>query len=324
MNRRSFLLPGAVLVLAAAVLLSLCAGRYPLSLSGLLEGDSMSWKVLTVLRIPRTVMAVTAGAGLAFAGSVYQLLFRNPLAAPDLIGVSSGATVGASVSILFLGGGLLSNTLSAFTGGLVAVALALLLARSGSRRNTAAFVLAGIAVNALAQAVVMFLKYSADPNQQLAAIDFWTMGSLAGITRDKILPTVLCVALCGGLLFLLQRQVTLLSLDPDEATSLGVDVERLRYLVLILATLAVASIVSVTGLISFIGLLAPHIARLLDRRGGSHALALSGLVGASLLLLADCAARSLASSEIPISILTSFLGAPFLIRLIAKGDLVWQ
>ena len=208
--------------------------------------------------------------------------------------------------------------------GLSAVALALLLARSGSRRNTAAFVLAGIAVNALAQAVVMFLKYSADPNQQLAAIDFWTMGSLAGITLDKIPLTVLCVALCGGLLFLLQRQVTLLSLDPDEAASLGVEVERLRYLVLILATLTVASIVSVTGLISFIGLLAPHIARLLDRRGGSHALALSGLVGASLLLLADCAARSLASSEIPISILTSFLGAPFLIRLIAKGDLVWQ
>ena len=324
MSRRSFLLPGAVLVLAAGVLLSLCAGRYPLALSGLLAGDSMSWKVLTVLRIPRTIMAVTAGAGLAFAGSVYQLLFRNPLAAPDLIGVSSGATVGASVSILFLGGGLLSNTLSAFTGGLIAVALALLLARSGSRRNTAAFVLAGIAVNALAQAVVMFLKYSADPNQQLAAIDFWTMGSLAGITLDKIPLTVLCVVFCGGLLFLLQRQVTLLSLDPDEAASLGVEVERLRYLVLILATLTVASIVSVTGLISFIGLLAPHIARLLDRRGDSHALALSGLVGASLLLLADCAARSLASSEIPISILTSFLGAPFLIRLIAKGDLVWQ
>ena len=121
-----------------------------------------------------------------------------------------------------------------------------------------------------------------------------------------------------------QRQITLLALDPDEAALLGVNVERMRYLVLILATLTVASIVSVTGLIAFIGLLAPHIARLLDRRGGSHALALSGVIGAALLLLADCAARTLSSSEIPISILTSFMGAPFLIWLIARRDLAWQ
>lgn len=260
MTHRKFLLPAALLILAAAILLSLCAGRYPLTPADLLSGDEMSWKVLMVLRVPRTIMAVTAGAGLAFAGSVYQLLFRNPLAAPDIIGVSSGASVGASVSILFFGGGLLTNTLLAFTGGLTAVGLALLLARGGDRRNTATFVLAGIAVNALAEAAVMFLKYAADPNQQLAAIDFWTMGSLAGITREKILPTVLCVGFCGGLLFLLQRQITLLALDPDEAALLGVDVDRMRHLVLILATLTVASLVSVTGLISFIGLLAPHIA----------------------------------------------------------------
>lgn len=124
-------------------------------------------------------------------------------------------------------------------------------------------------------------------------------GSLASITREKILPTVLCVGLCGGLLFLLQRQVTLLALDPDEAALLGVDVDRMRHLVLILATLTVASIVSVTGLISFIGLLAPHIARLLDRRGGSHALALSGVIGAALLLLADCAAAHSAPVRSP-------------------------
>ena len=317
MTHRKFLLPAALLILASAILLSLCAGRYPLTPADLLSGDEMSWKVLMVLRVPRTIMAVTAGAGLAFAGSVYQLLFRNPLAAPDIIGVSSG-------DILFFGGGLLTNTLLAFTGGLTAVGLALLLARGGDRRNTATFVLAGIAVNALAEAAVMFLKYAADPNQQLAAIDFWTMGSLASITREKILPTVLCVGFCGGLLFLLQRQITLLALDPDEAALLGVDVDRMRHLVLILATLTVASIVSVTGLISFIGLLAPHIARLLDRRGGSHALALSGVIGAALLLLADCAARTLSSSEIPISILTSFMGAPFLIWLIARRDSVWQ
>ena len=186
MTHRKFLLPAALLILAAAILLSLCAGRYPLTPADLLSGDEMSWKVLMVLRVPRTIMAVTAGAGLAFAGSVYQLLFRNPLAAPDIIGVSSGASVGASVSILFFGGGLLTNTLLAFTGGLTAVGLALLLARGGDRRNTATFVLAGIAVNALAEAAVMFLKYAADPNQQLAAIDFWTMGSLAGITLSLI------------------------------------------------------------------------------------------------------------------------------------------
>ena len=178
-------------------------------------------------------------------------------------------------------------------------------------------------ISSVFTALLNFLKVAAS-DSKLREITFWTMGSLAGITREKILPTVLCVGFCGGLLFLLQRQITLLALDPDEAALLGVNVDRMRHLVLILATLTVASIVSVTGLISFIGLLAPHIARLLDRRGGSHALALSGVIGAALLLLADCAARTLSSSEIPISILTSFMGAPFLIWLIARRDSVWQ
>ena len=244
------------------------------------------------------------------------------------MGVSSGASLGATLAILvgvgsFLGSGYVG--LVAFAGAFLVSMGVIALANIGGRATSVKLILAGTALSAICAAVSNFFLYVINTSSgALEAVVRWTMGSLAGITREKILPTVLCVGFCGGLLFLLQRQITLLALDPDEAALLGVDVDRMRHLVLILATLTVASIVSVTGLISFIGLLAPHIARLLDRRGGSHALALSGMIGAALLLLADCAARTLSSSEIPISILTSFMGAPFLIWLIARRDSVWQ
>lgn len=314
-----------VVALLVCILLfgfSLCVGRYPLRLSALIARDPMTTRVFYTLRLPRTVLAATVGFALAVAGFVYQLVFRNPLAAPDIIGVSSGAGTGAAVAILFFGGGAVVTAVSAFTGGITAVLLALVIAGVGKKKQIATFVLSGIAVNALMQAALMALKLTADPEKQLASIEFWTMGSLASSTLQK-LPWPLLLMGCGLVgIFLLYRPLLFLTLGDDEARMMGVPVERLRRVVLLLATLIVAAAVSVTGLITFIGLIAPHLARLLTGSSKKESCLLAGLLGSALLLAADCAARGLLGTEVPISILTSLLGAPFLVWLVCREERV--
>ena len=318
----------SALLLLAACAVSLLAGKYPLSLEKIFAGDAMQLQVLLTLRIPRTLMAVLGGFALGAAGFVFQTVFRNPLAAPDMIGVSSGASAGAAFAILFLPASAAAVMLSAFAGGLLAVGIALGLASAaggyGARRNPAAgsgsIVLAGIAVHSLAQTFLMVLKLTADPERQLASIEYWIMGSLNAITLGRIpFYCAVCVIGLTGL-FLLHRQIILLSVDEAEARMLGVPVGQMRLLVLLLATLVVASVISVTGVISFIGLLAPHIARLLTRDNRLHTLTLSGLLGGILLTVADILARTAAASELPVSIFTSLLGAPFLLYLIMSGN----
>lgn len=305
-------------MLVALTLLSLFVGKYPLSFSGLLEGNEMQWRVFTTLRMSRTAMAVLGGFSLGVAGFVYQTVFRNPLASPDIIGVSSGASAGAAAGILFFGSAAAIN-LASFAGALAAVGVALVLAgvdRSG-RKST--IVLAGIAVHALAQTALMALKLMADPERQLASIEYWIMGSLSDVSAHKIGANLMICGLCLIPLFLLHRQILLLSAREDEARMLGVHVGRLRLVILLLATLTVAGVVSGTGLISFIGLIAPHTARLLTGNNRKGTMFLSGLMGGILLCAADILARSVSATELPVSIFTSLLGAPFLIRLVWKG-----
>jgi len=279
----------------------------------------MARTVLFNLRLPRTFVALYGGFGLALVGSVLQTIFKNPLASPDIMGVSSGASVGAAAAILFLGSGVLPVTLGAFTGGLLAVALAVFLAQSGSQRQLATFVVSGLAVNALAQALLMLLKRVADPHNTLAAIEFWIMGGLGTITLGKAAGLMLATLPALILLILLSRQISLLALSDSEAMALGVNLHLVRPLLLGLSTLVVAGTVAVTGLISFIGLIAPHIARLVYRRNDRTVWLFGGLVGAVLLLTADILARSVATSEIPVSILTSLIGVPVLISLVHRG-----
>ena len=308
----------AALVLTGAVFAaSLAVGRYPIDWAQLMA-DGMDRRVFLTLRLPRTCMALLAGFALGVAGSVYQAVFQNPLAAPDIIGVSSGASVGAAAAILLFGGGVVLTALLAFAGGIAAVLVVLSLAGFARRQGVTGIVLAGIAVNALTESLLMLMKLTADPEKQLAAIEFWTMGSFADVTLQKlcgVLPLAV-IGLAG--LFLLHRQILLLGLSEDEARMLGVPVGMMRRVVLLLATLVTGVVVSVTGLISFIGLLAPHIARLLARRSRFSTTVLSGIVGGALLLCADILARSIGSSEIPVSIITSLLGAPFLFWLMCK------
>lgn len=278
----------------------------------------MQTRVFWTLRFSRTIVAVLGGFTLGAAGFVYQTVFRNPLASPDIIGVSAGASAGAAAGILFLSGAV-SVTLSAFGGALLAVILALALSGLDRSGKHSTIVLAGIAVHALAQTVLMCLKMTADPERELASIEYWIMGSLNGISLHTIGWNLSLGLVCLVVLFLLHRQVILLSAEEGEARMLGVEAGKLRLVVLLIATLSVACVVSLTGLISFVGLLAPHGARLLTKHNRLSTMALSGLLGGSILCGADILARSVSAAELPVSIFTSLLGAPFLIFLIVKG-----
>ena len=303
------------MVLAVA---GLFVGKYSLSMQQLLAGDAMQWRVFLTLRCSRTLVGVIGGFALGVSGFVYQTVFGNPLASPDIIGVSSGASAGAAAGILFLSGAA-AVTASAFAGALLAVVLALTLSSLNRSGKSSTIVLAGIAVHSLAQTVLMCLKLTADPERELASIEYWMMGSLNGVSVHSIGGNLILCVLCMGVLFLLHRQIILLSAEEGEARMLGVRVAQLRLLVLMVATLSVSSVVSLTGLISFVGLLAPHGARMLTGQNRMGTMLLGGLLGGILLCGADILARSVASTELPVSIFTSVLGAPFLIFLIVQG-----
>lgn len=305
---------GGAIILALLTGISLFIGKYPLSLSALLSGDTMQWRVFLNLRLSRILVGLVGGFVLGVAGFTYQTLFKNPLAAPDIIGVSSGASAGAAFGILFLSGAV-SITISAFVGALLAMLLALALSSLDTSGSNKSIVLAGIAVHSLAQTTLVILKIMADPERQLASIEYWIMGSLSGISLTSIPVNMIICIVCVIALFLLYRQIMLLSLEEGEAKLLGVNVNILRLIVLLLATLATAGIISMTGLISFIALLAPHIARLCLKSNRLSTMLLSGITGGILLILGDIFARSVAAAELPVSIFTSLIGAPFLVML---------
>lgn len=309
-----------VLLLLAVLVWSVITGQYPLTLKGLLSGDTMSIMVFKRLRLPRALMGVIGGFGLSISGYIYQLIFKNPLASPDIVGVSSGASAGAALAIVAVSASVPVVSISAFIGAVTALIITLLTAYLVPGRNSYTIVLAGIAIHSVAQTILMFLKLAADPEKQLASIEYWIMGSLNGISRDSLAIPFLTTLAGFIVMAMLYRQVLILSTSEEEAVSLGVNVTRLRFIILMLATLVVSSIICVTGLISFIGLIAPHIARLLTKRNDIFTYITSGFTGAILLTLADILARSVSSSELPVSIFTSLLGAPLLIILLIRAN----
>ena len=309
-----------VLLLLAVLVWSVITGQYPLTLKSLLSGDTMSIMVFKRLRLPRALMGVIGGFGLSISGYIYQLIFKNPLASPDIVGVSSGASAGAALAIVAVSASVPFISISAFIGAVTALIITLLTAYLVPGRNSYTIVLAGIAIHSMAQTILMFLKLAADPEKQLASIEYWIMGSLNGISRDSLAIPFLTTLAGFIIMAMLYRQVLILSTSEEEAVSLGVNVTILRFIILMLATLVVSSIICVTGLISFIGLIAPHIARLLTKRNDIFTYITSGFTGAILLTLADILARSVSSSELPVSIFTSLLGAPLLIILLIRAN----
>ena len=312
----------ALLMLALA--LSLTLGKYPVPLSALwasLMGREVPDTVETVLwqlRLPRAVAAALIGAALSAAGAAYQAMFRNPLVSPDILGVSAGAGLGASFAI-FMGMSLLWVQSLAFAGGMLAVACVYLIARAARRHDSVlVLVLAGVAIGALLGAGLALLKLLSDPSVQLPTITFWLMGGLQAITKEE-LPWLVPGLLLGLIpLALLRWRVNLLSLPDDEARALGQHPARLRQLLIAAATLMTACAVSFSGIIGWVGLIMPHIARLLVGAEFSRLLPASLLLGASFLVLTDLLARTATGMELPLGLLTSLLGAPFFLFLLLR------
>ncbi|MFA5520554.1 MAG: iron ABC transporter permease [Castellaniella sp.] len=317
-------------LLLLALWLALAVGQYPISAGELLsvllhgsramtEGDAALATVVWQLRLPRLLAAVVVGASLAAAGAAYQGMFRNPLVSPDILGVSAGAGLGAVLGLL-LGWPPALIQAMALAGGLLAVGLVVLVA-SLVRRHDAVLVLvlSGVAVGTFLGAIISVIKILADPYTQLASITFWLLGGLSTVRLADLLP-ILPLALAGLLiLFLLRWRIDFLSLADDEARALGLDIRRLRGWLILAATLMTASAVSFTGIIGWVGLVVPHMARLLVGPRFVRLLPASMVLGASFLLLIDTLARSSAGMELPLGVLTALLGAPFFLYLLARG-----
>jgi iron complex transport system permease protein len=323
-----------LIAFVAALVLALAIGPFPLHAGDLMRA---AWRllgardlpftpgeiVLERVRFPRVAAAALVGAALAGAGTAYQTLFRNPLVSPDILGVATGAGLGAVAGIL-LSLPVIGIQALAFLVGLGTVAMVYLIgAALRGHDRTLTLVLSGIVVGALAGACISLVKILADPYDQLPAITFWLLGSLAGVKLGD-LAAVAPLVLAGLVpLVLLRWRIGVLSLGDDEARALGVDVPRLRAIVIAAATLMTASVVAVSGVIGWVGLMIPHIARMLVGPNFDRLLPAAMLLGASFMLVVDTLGRSLARVETPIGILTALLGAPFFLWLLARGRRTW-
>lgn len=301
------------------ILASSVTGRYRITpdiLWGMLferGGSAMDRSIFFQIRLPRTLLVAVSGGGLAVAGLVYQTIFDNPIVSPDVLGVSSGCSVGAVLAILYGGGSLVVLQWMSFAVGIVVVVLAIIMTAVIGENKLYGMILSGIILGALMNSVLMLLKYAADPNRQLPVIEYWLMGSFSGANWEDILVVLPMVFLAGVLLYVIRWKLKLLTLGDEDASSLGISVGVVRVTALAAATILVSAVVSVSGVVSWIGLIAPHIARMISTEDITENFPAVILVGSCLLLFADILARSLLPSEIPISILTSFFGAMVLL-----------
>lgn len=281
-----------------------------------------TWEtVIFDIRLPRILLAALVGAALSQAGAVYQGLFRNPLADPYLIGVSSGAGLGATAAIA-LGlpvswGGLGAVSLLAFLGALASTALVYFLSRIGGRSSTVALVLAGVAVGAFLSSVTTFLMFRAQDAFRTVHALGWMMGSFALSSWVKVHLLAPVLVLGGGLLWAYAHRLNVLQLDDEQAHQLGVPVERTRLILIVVATLVTSTAVSVCGVVGFVGLIVPHAVRLIWGPDHRFLLPMGALCGAAFMILADGAARALISpAELPVGVVTAFCGAPFFLYLL--------
>ena len=323
------------LLLAAAVPAALLIGAFPLSLSQIaaavgdrLAGTAVAGNAVDTvvfgIRLPLIAAAVLVGAALAAAGVCYKTLFRNPLVSPDILGVSAGAGLGAVLGI-FLSLPVAAIQGMAFAGGLACVGLVAVVAAAVRGRDPVlVLVLAGVVVGALAGAATSLLKVLADPYDQLPAITFWLLGSLASIRAGDMMPALPTVVLGTAPLVLLRWRINVLALGDDEARALGVDVGRLRFAVIVCATLITAGVVAIAGVVGWVWLVIPHVTRMLVGPGFGRLLPVAVLLGALYLLAVDTLARTIGTAEVQLGILTAALGAPFFLWLLARGRRGWS
>jgi iron complex transport system permease protein len=323
------------MLLGALVVFAMSVGRFPLApgeifaalwakLTGAAGAAPSSVEtVVFQVRGPRVAAAVVIGAALAAAGAAYQGMFRNPLVSPDILGVSAGASLGAVLAI-FLSLPVAAIQACAFAGGIAAVAVVYLVGSSVRGHDPIlALILAGVVIGTLLGSCIALLKYLADPYNQLPAITFWLLGSLAAVGTQELWVVGVLVLAAVVPMYLLRWRMNLLALADDEARALGVNTGLLRIVIVCAATLMTATSVAVSGIIGWVGLLIPHAARMLVGPEFSRMLPVAMLLGASYLLGVDTLARTMARIEVPPGVLTAVIGTPFFVWLLAASRRTW-
>ena len=311
------------LIFIFALIISFAIGRYsisPISLLKALFGFTITAQEKTIifnLRLPRIIIATFLGAGLSLSGLVYQGIFQNPMVSPDLLGSTSGAGFGAALAIL-LGLSYLEITLVSFLFGILAVSFVLLISSRVRGNPTLTLVLSGMMVSSVFSALISFIKLIADPEEALPQITYFLMGSLSSVRKEDILPVFILIVIAIVPIVILRWSLNIMTQGEEEAKALGINTKAVRLASIISATIVTATATSLCGMISYVGLVIPHLVRMITGCDYRKTVPASILLGSSFLLLVDTISRSIATVELPIGILTSLIGAPFFLYLIVR------
>lgn len=317
------------LILLVLTVLTICVGKYEITikecLSILLKAltfkkqstNDMSVNVVLRLRLPRILLAIFVGAALSISGACYQGIFKNPLVSPDFLGVSSGACIGAAIAIL-LNFNRIYISIFAFAGGIIAVIITMIIPSLINNKSNIILVLSGIIVGSLMSSILGFIKYVADTDTELAAITYWTMGSFSYASLQDILPMLLIMLPPTIILILISWWIDVISLSDEEAKTLGANIKLIKTIVIICSTLLTSAAICFAGTIGWIGLIIPHVARMLVGSSNQKVIPCSCLLGAIFMLIVDTATRTIGITEMPVSIMTGIVGAPFFIWLLFK------
>ena len=329
-NTIFYIILGILPFLAALICLGI--GRYSMSVSQTVttlfskftnaKVDNTAYTVIFNVRLPRIILAAVVGAGLSCAGAAFQGLFSNPLATPDTLGVASGASFGAVLAML-IGGNMIGIQGMALIFGLISCLITFLIGRSSRRGSIVMIVLAGLVVSSVFEALVSLMKYVADPQDELPVITYWLMGSMSRANYKNLVMGIPFIVIGIIIIFALRWRLNILSFNEDEARSLGVNVKILRAAFILASSMITASCVSMCGQVGWVGLLVPHISRMMRGNNNCKVIPVSISLGAFFMIVMDTFARSATASEIPISILTAIIGAPVFIVLLKKTGGSW-
>lgn len=313
--------------------LSFIIGRYPLSpmevvmaifakFFPFIQVSPTATTIVWDIRLPRIMAALLVGAALSVAGASFQGTFKNPLVSPDILGVSAGAGFGAAIAILIIGIPLVTQ-FSAFIWGLVAVSLTYIIGRSIKSSQILVMVLSGMAIGSLFGALISLCKYMADPFEKLPQIVYWLMGSVSSANNYEVFIASIPIILGISILLVLRWRLNILAMGDEEAKSMGIETQKLRFIIICCCTLITAAAVSISGIIGWVGLIIPHISRILVGPDHRNLLPATICLGASFLLLVDNISRTILITEVPIGILTAIIGAPFFLYLLRRGYGKW-
>lgn len=313
---------------------SFLMGRYPVSpvdvvktiLSPIFPQLTVSSTINTIvwqIRLPRILAALLVGASLSMAGTAFQGIFKNPLVSSDLLGVSNGAGFGAALAILFSGSGIVIQ-IFAFIFGIISVSITYLISKAYRAGGILILILSGVAISAFFNSLISAIKFVADPEDKLPEIVYWLMGSLASITMDEIIMIIIPLFIGFIILYLLRWQMNILAMGDEEAQSLGLNPSRVRLIIIAACTLLTSAAVSISGIIGWIGMIIPHMARMVVGPDNKILIPASLSLGASFLLLIDNISRVVISIEIPIGILTAIIGVPIFLYLLRRGYSEWS